>query len=96
MSSGEDHTIPAGTNVILDIFHTHRNPDHFPDPDTFNPDNFLPERTRERHPYAYLPFSAGPRNCIGKCITFVILISIVSVNFNFEKLVKETKFETAI
>lgn len=91
MSSGEDHTIPAGTNVFLDIFHTHRNPDHFPDPYTFNPDNFLPERTRERHPYAYLPFSAGPRNCIGKFITFVILISIVSVNFNFEKLVIENK-----
>lgn len=62
---GGGFTIPAGTNVVIDIGHTHRDPDQYPDPDTFDPDNFLPERARLRHPYAYIPFSAGPRNCIG-------------------------------
>lgn len=60
--------IPKGTVLYLHIFDLHRNPDIYPDPQRFDPDRFLPEHCAKRHPFAYLPFSAGPRNCIGEPI----------------------------
>jgi cytochrome P450 len=62
----ENYTIPAGTQTPIFPFLIHRNPEVFPNPEDFNPDNFLPEKVLNRHPFAYIPFSAGPRNCIGE------------------------------
>uniref|UniRef100_A0A182NMT9 Uncharacterized protein n=1 Tax=Anopheles dirus TaxID=7168 RepID=A0A182NMT9_9DIPT len=59
-------TIPRGVTVVLGIYNVQRDEKHWgPAAEVFNPDNFLPERTEQRHPYCFLPFSAGPRNCIG-------------------------------
>jgi cytochrome P450 len=65
-----EYTIPASVTIIP-IFNIHQDPDHFSNPEKFEPDNFLPERVAKRHPYAYIPFSTGPRNCIGQ--KFVLL-----------------------
>ncbi|XP_062554382.1 cytochrome P450 4C1-like [Armigeres subalbatus] len=62
----DHHTIPANCNIILGVYQIHRDPDIWgPNAEQFDPDNFLPEKAAQRHPYAYLPFSAGPRNCMG-------------------------------
>ncbi|XP_033224632.1 cytochrome P450 4C1-like [Belonocnema kinseyi] len=59
------HTLPKGSSIVIVIMKIHRNEEHWLDPLKFNPDRFLPHETAKRHPYCYIPFSAGPRNCIG-------------------------------
>ncbi|XP_036143836.1 cytochrome P450 4C1 [Monomorium pharaonis] len=62
----KSHLLPPQTLVLLNIYSAHRDPNFWPNPDIFDPDRFLPENIRNRHPYSYIPFSAGPRNCIGQ------------------------------
>uniref|UniRef100_A0A1B6H674 Cytochrome P450 n=1 Tax=Homalodisca liturata TaxID=320908 RepID=A0A1B6H674_9HEMI len=84
-----DYLIPAGSVLSLEIFQVHRCRDQWPQPETFDPDNFLPERVKTRHPYAYVPFSAGPRNCIGQKFALLeekTVISSVLRNFKVESL----------
>lgn len=59
------HFIPAGTEIYIVLYSIHRHPDLWDDPDRFDPDRFHPERSKDRHRLAAIPFSAGPRNCIG-------------------------------
>ncbi|KAK9872645.1 hypothetical protein WA026_018779 [Henosepilachna vigintioctopunctata] len=60
------YIIPKGCTAVACIYDMHRKADLYPEPLKFDPDRFLQENCLDRHPYAYIPFSAGPRNCIGQ------------------------------
>jgi len=59
-----DYFVPAGTEIYVAPYFIQRHPDLWEEPDRFNPDRFRPENSRRR--LATIPFSAGPRNCIGE------------------------------
>jgi cytochrome P450 len=68
-SIGEDalggYRIPADASVSLIIINVHHDPRFWDEPERFDPDRFTPERSEGRPAFAYLPFGAGPRLCIG-------------------------------
>jgi cytochrome P450 len=76
-----DRELPAGATVLIVPYTLHRHPDHWPDAETFDPLRFSPENAAGRHGFAYVPFSAGPRQCIGNrfaMVESVILIAMLA------------------
>jgi cytochrome P450 family 6 len=54
-----------GTSLFIPVYAIHHDPEYYPNPDVFDPNRFSEEQVKARHPYAFLPFGEGPRNCIG-------------------------------
>jgi cytochrome P450 len=57
--------VPPGAIIDINIYITHRNPNLWPAPESFEPERFTPAAVARRHRFAYLPFGGGPRICIG-------------------------------
>ncbi|XP_049816077.1 cytochrome P450 6k1-like [Schistocerca nitens] len=57
--------IEKGTPVFIPIYALHHDPEYYPEPQRFDPERFSEEQKAARHPYVYIPFGDGPRNCIG-------------------------------
>jgi cytochrome P450 len=62
------YAIPAGTSVMLSPYLLHRHPQFWKEPEAFRPERFDPDHEAERPRFAYMPFAAGPRHCIGESL----------------------------
>lgn len=71
------YTIPPFVTMTVNAFRVHREPTHFPDPESFRPERFLKDAA-SIHPFAHIAFSAGPRNCIGSRFAMLELKCSVS------------------
>ncbi|MDX1960804.1 MAG: cytochrome P450 [Leptospiraceae bacterium] len=68
----------VGDMVSISIYHLHRNPKYWSDPEVFNPERFTKEEEDKRHNFAYLPFGGGPRVCIGNNFAFTEAMIILA------------------
>ncbi|XP_027569035.2 cytochrome P450 3A29-like [Pipra filicauda] len=77
-------TIPKDVVVMIPAFVLHRDPQYWPDPDEFRPERFSKENKESLDPYTFLPFGAGPRNCIGmRFALLVVKVAVVVLLQNF-------------
>ncbi|KAI1884629.1 hypothetical protein AGOR_G00228350 [Albula goreensis] len=77
-------TIPKGMAVQVPIYALHYDPSLWPEPEVFRPERFSKENRENMDPYTFLPFGAGPRNCIGMRFAVVMMkLAIVEVLQNF-------------
>ena len=72
------HGIPARAAIIIAPWLLHRKPAIWDDPQRFDPERFSPERSAARHRFAYIPFGAGPRICIGMAFAMAEAVLILA------------------
>ncbi|GJQ70007.1 Cyp6g1 [Trypoxylus dichotomus] len=86
--------IEKGVAVIISLSGMHHDPKYFPDPEVFDPERFATDNVRRRHPYAFLPFGEGQRNCIGQRLGLLLVkLGVAYVIKSFEiDVCRETMF----
>ncbi|KAF5301471.1 hypothetical protein FQA39_LY02200 [Lamprigera yunnana] len=78
LTTASGYTIPSNTIVHIHIYGLHHNSNIYPEPEKFDPERFSNDNSLGRHPFAYIPFSAGPRNCIGQRFAMLELKSALA------------------
>ena len=93
------HLIPKDTDCLLYVFGLHQDERYFPNPEKFEPDRFLHENYLDKHPYAYIPFSAGRRNCIGQRFAMMeikVILSNILRKFEIKSIKSTTELAPLI
>ncbi|XP_046489385.1 cytochrome P450 4g15-like [Neodiprion pinetum] len=83
------YVIPEGATVLIPPYQVHRQEEIYPNPEQFNPDNFLPENMQQRHYYGFIPFSAGPRSCVGRKYAMLKLKVLLSTVLRHYKILSD-------
>ncbi|XP_073848042.1 probable cytochrome P450 4p3 [Musca autumnalis] len=86
---------PKGTQINIHIYDIHTNPKYYDEPEKFNPERFMAPQADKRHPFAFIPFSAGQRNCIGQKFALLemkTLLVYVLKNFELEPVTRPEDF----
>ncbi|XP_029155595.1 cytochrome P450 4g15-like [Nylanderia fulva] len=90
-----NYILPKTATVLIPQFAVHRSEKYYPNPTVFNPDNFLLERMQQRHYYAFIPFSAGPRSCVGRkyaMLKLKVLLSTILRNYRVTSNIADKDF----
>ncbi|EDW87740.1 probable cytochrome P450 4d21 [Drosophila yakuba] len=73
-----DKTIPGNTSILLMPYYVYRDAEYFPDPLVFKPERWLDMKASSYAPLAYIPFSSGPKNCIGQKFANLQMKALIS------------------
>ena len=83
LSLAEDNVggwrVPANSDVVICPYTMHRNPEFWDDPERFDPERFHPSNTGNRSRYAYIPFGAGPRFCVGNSLGMMEAVFVIAM-----------------
>lgn len=88
----DGYRIPAGSTVILPIYAVHHHPAFWEEPETFQPERFSPEQVKQRHPFAWAPFGAGQRLCIGRDLALMegqLILALALQRYRFTPVASE-------
>jgi cytochrome P450 len=80
--------IPAGADIFISPYFLHRHEKYWSEPEKCDPDRFTEQNVKQRHKFAYIPFSAGPRRCIGDffgTLEAQVHIAILARHFRLRK-----------
>lgn len=69
--------LPAGAMLMFSPYTLHRCPRRWPEPEVFRPERFLDRSPRDLAPFTFMPFSAGPRRCVGDRFTIAVVTAVL-------------------
>ncbi|XP_004851332.1 thromboxane-A synthase isoform X2 [Heterocephalus glaber] len=79
--------IPAGAVLEVAVGALHHDPELWPCPETFDPERFTADAQRQRQPFTYLPFGAGPRSCLG------VRLGLLEVKLTLLRILSKFRFD---